>query len=188
MNTHEHRALFLDRDGVIIEDVGYPHRLEDLRFKEELIPYLKWAAGQGFKLISVSNQAGIARGLFSMEQYQVFQKEVEKGLRDRGVVLDGVYFCPCHPQGTVPPYNTDSVNRKPKPGLFLEAQRVFNLDLSRSFMLGDKFSDRIELPGLRCLILRSRYTEHAPEGTFKDIDAIFEEISHEIHGNNKLPD
>lgn len=176
MNTQKCRALFLDRDGVIIEDVGYPHRLEDLRFREKLIPHLKWAAGRGLKLISVSNQAGIAKGLFSMEQYRVFQEGVEKGLLDRGVLLDGVYFCPCHPQGIIPPYNIESLNRKPKPGMFLEAQRNFNLDLTGSFMIGDKFSDRIELPGLRCLILRSRYTVHDPEGTFSDIDAVFEEI------------
>ncbi|MDC7222658.1 MAG: HAD family hydrolase [Spirochaetales bacterium] len=176
----KNRALFLDRDGVIIEDVSYPHRPEDLHLREGLIPHLKWAREQGFKLIIVTNQSGIARGIFTVDQFEAFQELVNGALRDRGVSIDGVYYCPFLEEGSVAPFDRDSEDRKPKAGMFLKAREDFSLSLEDSFMVGDKFSDRIEYPGLRSLILRSPYTEGCGGVLYEDFDALFREIEREI--------
>ena len=178
------RAIFLDRDGTLIEDVPYPHRREHLRLREDLIPHLKWAKSRGFKLIVASNQSGIARGLFTVQQYEAFQTMVEEELARKGVVLDGAYYCPYHKDGMLEPWNCDSIDRKPGPGMFLRAKEDFNLDLSQSFMIGDNFSDRIALPELQCYILKSRYTADKPDEIFADFDAIFKEIMDAVHTDN----
>lgn len=172
------RALFLDRDGVLIEDVSYPHRLEDLHLTADIIPHLLWAQTAGIKLIIVTNQAGIAKGKFTMDDFVAFQSELIDQLKQRGVDITKTYFCPCHKEGIVTPFNIDSPDRKPKPGMFLKAEKEFNLDLSRSYMIGDKFSDNILVPELKCFILESGYTrEHADAGkTYPDLDTIFGEI------------
>ncbi|MBN2627150.1 MAG: HAD family hydrolase [Spirochaetales bacterium] len=175
------RALFLDRDGIVIEDVSYPHKPADLHIREDLIPHLKKARKRGFKLIIVTNQAGIARGKFTLEQYESFQDLVNRELEKRGVTPDAVYYCPYHEKGIVEPYNRASEDRKPRPGMFLKAQKDFDLDLSRSFMVGDKSSDRIELPQLRCYILQSPYTEaQGDRDTYESFEALFEEMEHEL--------
>jgi D-glycero-D-manno-heptose 1,7-bisphosphate phosphatase len=177
---YKNKALFLDRDGIIIEDVSYPCQREDLHIQEELIPYLKWAVSQGYKLIIVTNQSGISRGIFTVDQYEAFQNLVNEALAERGVDIDGVYYCPYLKEGTVVPFNRDSEDRKPKPGMILKARDDFALSLEDSFMIGDKFSDIIEYPGLRSFILRSPYTEGHSEHTYDDFASLFQEIKNGI--------
>jgi D-glycero-D-manno-heptose 1,7-bisphosphate phosphatase len=174
------KALFLDRDGIMIEDVAYPHKPEDLHIKEELIPHLLWAQKQGFKLIIVTNQAGIAKGKFTLEQYQTFQNLLLNELQKRQVIITAVYFCPYHKNGTVAPYNVDSPLRKPAPGLFLQAQKDHDLNLSQSFMIGDKSSDNIQIPELRCYILKSPYTIKDKIKTYNNFNEIFGVIKNEL--------
>lgn len=173
------KALFLDRDGVIIQDVSYPHKIEELHINSEIIPYLKWATASGFKLIIITNQAGIAKGKFTIDQYRVFQNELISRLKKLGVNITATYFCPYHKDGIVEPYNIESNDRKPKPGMVLKAIKDYNIDVKKSFMIGDKFSDNIELNGLRCFILKSGYNVGSP-GTYDTIDDIFKELQHGI--------
>lgn len=170
------KALFLDRDGVLIDDVSYPHRLEDLHIKEEIIPHLKWASDQGFLLVIATNQAGIAKGKFTLEDYNLFQNKLETDLEKLGVKINATYYCPYHRDGIVKEYCLDSDLRKPKPGMFYQAKEEYNLDIEKSYMIGDKFSDNIELEGLTCYILESQYTTGVSGKTYRDIDSIFKEI------------
>jgi len=173
------RALFLDRDGIIIKDVSYPHKIKDLIINNEIIPYLKHFLELGFKLIIVTNQAGISKGKFTMDQYKEFQEELIHRLSLLGVNITDTYFCPYHKDGVVEPFNVDSYDRKPKPGMFLKAAKDHNIDISRSFMIGDKFSDIIELESLKCYILESEYNRGEP-GTYTTVDDIFWEINSEL--------
>lgn len=173
------KALFLDRDGILIEDVSYPHKIEDMHIKEDIISHLKWAQKEGFLLIIITNQAGIAKGKFTEGDYHLFQKKLIKELSRRGVNITKTYFCPYHKDGIVEPYNTESFNRKPEPGMIMEAEKDFQIDVTKSFMIGDKFSDNINYSSLKCYILSSQYTL-GKSGTYNSFDEIFKEIRNEI--------
>jgi D-glycero-D-manno-heptose 1,7-bisphosphate phosphatase len=126
------KAIFLDRDGTLMKDVGYCCKPDDVELLEgvsELLPKLKSA---GFKLIIVTNQSGIGRGYFTEEDFWSVQHELEKQL---GLgVIDSTYFCADTPEN-------ESERRKPNPGMLLEASRALGIDLEQSYMVGDKPSD-----------------------------------------------
>ena len=135
-------AAFLDRDGVLIEDSGYPHRPEDLR----LIPGAAQAVARlkatGYVTVIVTNQSGVARGLFSEDRMWAFNAELVDLLASDGAVIDAVYACPFLPDAPVAAYaHPDHPDRKPNPGMLLRAAQALDLDLSRSLMIGDRASD-----------------------------------------------
>ncbi|MBI5400306.1 D-glycero-beta-D-manno-heptose 1,7-bisphosphate 7-phosphatase [Candidatus Saganbacteria bacterium] len=135
------KAVFLDRDGTIIEDVGYLNKPSEIKFisgSQEAIKKLKAA---GYKVIVITNQAGVARGLITEDMLQTIDKVLHKWILNSGTHLDGLYYCPHHPEHGVYPYKQACECRKPHPGLILKAQKDFAIDLSRSFMVGDKASD-----------------------------------------------
>src|SRR5450432_4670582 len=143
-------AIFLDRDGTLMREVNYcsdPKQVEVFPDVSEALLRLKAA---GYKLIVISNQAGIGRGYFTEEQYRAVEAEVERAVLPAN--FDGVYFCPDRPD-----LATD--RRKPAPGMVFEAQRDHNIDLSRSFFIGDKAID-IECgrnAGVRTILVKTGY-------------------------------
>jgi D-glycero-D-manno-heptose 1,7-bisphosphate phosphatase len=154
----KNKALFLDRDGVVNEDVRYAHKPEQIRFCDGIFDLCEAALAKGYLLVVVTNQAGIAKGHFTEEEVRNIHQWIADRFASRGIRLTAFYYCPFHANGSVPEYRKDSACRKPKPGMFLEAAADHNIDLSASLMVGDKVSDRIELPGLRCIIVKSAYT------------------------------
>jgi D-glycero-D-manno-heptose 1,7-bisphosphate phosphatase len=135
------RAVFMDRDGTISEEVGYVNHVSRYRvfpFAAEAVRALNDA---GWLAILVTNQAGVARGYFKEELigevHGVLAEELERG----GARLDAVYYCPHHPFVGEPPYRFDCDCRKPRPGLLLRAADELGLDLSRCWMVGDRYSD-----------------------------------------------
>ncbi len=130
------RALFLDRDGVVNVYRPYVYRIEDFEFRPGILPLCRAARDRGFKLVIITNQAGIARGLYGEEDFQVLMDWVRAQLRAEGIILDGIYHCPHHPDFSGP---CDC--RKPAPGMLLRAQRELDLDLSRSVLIGDRIPD-----------------------------------------------
>ncbi len=150
-------CLFLDRDGVVIEDTEYPHRPEDLRILENVIPLIKWAKSQGWWVLVASNQSGVARGKFTMQELQGFTDLLDAQLRARGAAVDHYYYCPFFKDGVLAEYSRESDLRKPKPGMFLQAMKDYSIDIEKSYMVGDRMTDVIELPGLRTLLLRGKY-------------------------------
>lgn len=137
-------AVFLDRDGVLIEDVGLltaPVRIQVLPGVPEALRLLKSA---GYLLPVVSNQTIVARGLATEAETGALQQEVEDRLRELGApALDGFYFCPHHPRATLAAYRGPCACRKPLPGLLLQAAAERGIDLKRSFMVGDRPTDLI---------------------------------------------
>jgi len=138
------QAVFLDRDGTVNEEMGYinhPDRFIILPQVPEAIRLLK---KNNFKVILVSNQAGVAKGYFPIELIEEIHQILQERLRKEDATLDAIYYCPHHPQGSVSLYKKDCSCRKPKPGLIYKAQKDFNLAVNKSYVVGDRFKD-IEL-------------------------------------------
>ena len=135
------KAAFLDRDGVINKDKAYVHRWEDFEFVPGAIEGMRRLQAQGFALVIVTNQSGLARGYYTETQYQQLTDALRQELVRQGVQLDGVYHCPHHPQGNVPHLAIDCDCRKPAPGLVLQAARELGLSLPDSLLIGDKPGD-----------------------------------------------
>jgi D-glycero-D-manno-heptose 1,7-bisphosphate phosphatase len=148
-------AAFIDRDGVINVDRHYVHRIEDFEVLPGVVQGLRLLAQQGFALVVVTNQAGIARGLYTLDQYLVLTQHMRSVLATQGVQLDGVYHCPHHPEGRVAAFTGDCSCRKPSPGMLLQAAAELHLDLSRSVMIGDKPTDAAagKAAGVRLTVL-----------------------------------
>lgn len=134
-------AAFIDRDGVINEELHHVHRIEDFHLLPGAVEGLSTLAAAGFALVVVTNQGGIAKGLYTPADFHTLTAHMRTHLASRGVQLAGVYHCPHHPEGTVPEWSTACDCRKPQPGLLLQATRELGLDPSRSVMIGDKLSD-----------------------------------------------
>lgn len=134
-------AIFLDRDGTINHDHGYVHQVDDFQFIEGSIEAMQQLKTQGFALVLITNQSGIARGIFTEQQFMQLTEWMDWSLADRDVDLDGIYFCPHHPDGSVAGYSHTCGCRKPQPGMFLSAQQQLNIDLVSSWMVGDKLED-----------------------------------------------
>jgi histidinol-phosphate phosphatase family protein len=133
--------VFLDRDGVLIEDTGYPDDPDAISLLPGVGSGLRALREAGWRLIVVSNQSGIARGMFPLERLHAIHDRLRELLAQEGVVLDALYFCPHHPRGTTEPFNTACDHRKPSPGMLLSAASEFSLDLHDCWMVGDKESD-----------------------------------------------
>ena len=128
------RALFLDRDGTIIRDVGYPRDPAKVELLPGAAEALASATELGYAPVIVSNQSGVARGLIAPSEARDVQARVEELFAERGVTFAGAWFCFHGPDEGCP-------CRKPAPGMLVEAARELSLDLGRSIMLGDKASD-----------------------------------------------
>ena len=135
------RALFLDRDGVVNQEIGYLHRAEDVRWMEGIVPLCRTAMRLGYKLIVVTNQSGIARGLYTQQQFDELTVWMLGELGRDQVVLDAVYCCPFHPEYGVGEYKCEHEDRKPGPGMLRRAERELGVDLNASVMVGDRCSD-----------------------------------------------
>jgi D-glycero-D-manno-heptose 1,7-bisphosphate phosphatase len=135
------RALFLDRDGVVNEEVGYLHRAEEVRFVDGIFPLCRTATRLGYRLIVVTNQAGIARGYYSEADFHVLMEFMRGQLRAEGVELDAVYYCPFHPEHGIGEYKREHEDRKPGTGMLLRGATEFGVELRESVMVGDRCSD-----------------------------------------------
>lgn len=136
------RTAFLDRDGIINVDHGYVYRVEDFQFVEGFPELALSLKKLGYLLIVITNQSGVARGLYSLGDVHTFHKQISQQLYEAvGVRIDGFYICPHHPKGNVSAFAIECNCRKPKPGLIEKAMADYAIDLSQSFVLGDKDSD-----------------------------------------------
>jgi len=130
------RAVFLDRDGTIIEDPGYLHEPDKVRLLPGAAEAIKRLNDAGFLVVTTSNQSGIARGLFPMTDYEAVQRQLGALLAAHGARLDGGYFCPHHPRFTGP-----CECRKPGLKQFQDAQAALDIDFEQSWWVGDRLSD-----------------------------------------------
>lgn len=134
-------ALFLDRDGVINEEAGYLYRREDVRWVEGIFDLVRSARHLGLKVVVVTNQSGIARGLYTTEEFLDLMQWMRGCFWSKGAELDGIYHCPYHPIHGIGKWKREHMDRKPGPGMLLRAARDLDLDLRRSVLVGDRCSD-----------------------------------------------
>lgn len=134
-------ALFLDRDGVIHREVGYLSKPEEVEFLPGIFELCRSAKAMDFKLIIITNQSGIARGLYSEEQFHTLMRWMIEQFTKAHITIDGYYFCPHHPVHGIGGYRKDCSSRKPQPGMILQAANEHSIDLQRSLLIGDRCSD-----------------------------------------------
>jgi D-glycero-D-manno-heptose 1,7-bisphosphate phosphatase len=135
------RALFLDRDGVINHEVGYLHRSSDVRWVDGIFPLCRTALSLGYKLVVVTNQSGIARGLYTQADFDALMDWMREQFLAQQAPLDAVYCCPFHPEHGIGRYKREHEDRKPGPGMLLRAARDLSLNLGQSILIGDRCSD-----------------------------------------------
>jgi D-glycero-D-manno-heptose 1,7-bisphosphate phosphatase len=158
-------AIFLDRDGTLVEEAGYADRLERLIFYPYSIDAVRLLNRAGYAVVVVTNQAGVARGIFK----ESFVAEAHRHISDRlaagGARVDGFYYCPHHPEASVAEYRQTCTCRKPQPGMFTRAAEELDIALDKSFVVGDRWHDLEagQRVGVRGVLVRTGYgrTEEA---------------------------
>ncbi len=134
-------ALFLDRDGVLNVDQGYVCEVRNWQWMDGAAACVKAFKARDWFVFIVTNQSGIAYDHYSLEDMQRVHAHMRRGFEDAGTGVDAIYHCPYHPEGTNPAYRKDSFDRKPKPGMLLQAMADFPVKRELSFLIGDKPTD-----------------------------------------------
>jgi D-glycero-D-manno-heptose 1,7-bisphosphate phosphatase len=134
-------ALFLDRDGVINEEIGYLHDARDCVFTDGIFELCAGYRAHGFRVVVVTNQSGLARGYYSLAAFAGLMRWMCNEFARKSTPIDAVYYCPFHPAATVPALRIASRLRKPGPGMLERAARDWRIDLARSVLVGDSEAD-----------------------------------------------
>ena len=135
------KAVFLDRDGTINEEMGYINHISRFKIFSFVPEAIRILNESGYKVIVVTNQSGVARGYFDEQLVREVHKKLLHKVELTGARIDAIYYCPHHPDEGKPPYRIDCECRKPKTGMIQKAKKAFNLDMARSFMIGDRYKD-----------------------------------------------
>ncbi|SDE96293.1 D,D-heptose 1,7-bisphosphate phosphatase [Mucilaginibacter pineti] len=135
------KAVFLDKDGTLIDDIPYNVNPALIALSKNSQTGLKSLLGAGYLLVVISNQSGVARGFFTERALSSVKNKLNELLGKSGIKLSGFYYCPHHPAGINPGYSIDCDCRKPKPGLIQTAAGELNIDLEKSWMIGDILND-----------------------------------------------
>jgi D-glycero-D-manno-heptose 1,7-bisphosphate phosphatase len=165
-------AVFLDRDGTLVEEAGYLERLERLEFFPYSVDAVRLLNRAGYPVVVVTNQAGVARGLFDETFVATVHRRIADVMEAGGARIDGFYYCPHHPDGTVAEYRRACECRKPQPGLLRQAATDLRLDLLRSIVIGDRWHDleagaAVESRGVLVRTGYGREAEHAPQAAVR---------------------
>jgi D-glycero-D-manno-heptose 1,7-bisphosphate phosphatase len=152
-------AVFVDRDGTINEQMGYVNHVSRFKILPGVPQAIRMLNRHGFLVLVVSNQSGVARGYYPLELVKTLHRLMVTRIREKQGTIDGVFFCPHHPAGAVPEFSRDCDCRKPKTGLIEQARKTFEIDLERSFVVGDMCTD-VELAyraGLTGVLVKTGY-------------------------------
>lgn len=151
------KALFLDRDGIMNVDKGYVYKWEDIIWVEEIFDIIKLANERGYKVIVLTNQSGIDKGMYTKDDVDGLHEKMDLYLKQKGLTIDGWYYCA----------EMDSEFRKPRPGMLLQAAKEHSLDFTQSFMVGDKATDVFETDGVfsrpETLLVKGAYNLDHPD-------------------------
>lgn len=135
------KAVFFDRDGVLNEDVAYLYKIADLRWVEGAREAVAYLTQLGYKIFIVTNQSGIARGYYTVDEMQQLHEYMQRAIAADGGKIEKIYYCPHHPEGSVAEYACTCDCRKPKPGMILNALAEYDIDKEQSFLIGDSKRD-----------------------------------------------
>jgi D-glycero-D-manno-heptose 1,7-bisphosphate phosphatase len=172
------RAVFLDRDGTMLEEGNYVDRLDRLIFFPYTIDAIRALNDENFAVVVVTNQSGVARGMYPESFVTEGHEYIDAQVRAGGARVDGYYYCPHHPEGSVTALRQDCDCRKPRPGQLLQAAKDLNLDLPQSFIIGDRWKD-IEAGkavGARAVLVRTGYGREAEQTKRDDDTAVVDNL------------
>ncbi len=160
------RAVFLDRDGTVNEEVGFLNNPDQLKLIAGTPEAVKLLNNMDFLTIIVSNQSGIARGFLSETQLHQIHRRLKNMLREIGAIIDNIYYCPHHPEAEIFRYRKDCKCRKPKPGMLRRAAEEMEIDLQKSYLIGDKLSDLAAgfAAGCRTVLVLTGYGRKSQQG------------------------
>ena len=154
-NKKVNKALFLDRDGVLMEDVGYIGEVERVKIKKEFTDIVKYANEKNYITIVTTNQAGVSYNYYTNDDVKNVHNYLYQEYKKHDAIIDDFYYCPYHIKGNVEEYKLLSVLRKPEAAMHLTACKKYNIDLTSSFMIGDRDSDIIKIPFLKTLLIKT---------------------------------
>jgi len=163
-------AVFVDRDGTLIREVGYLARLDQIKLLPRVPEAIRLLQSHGLKVVMVTNQSAVARQIISEQQLHQIHREIERALDQGGAYLDGLYYCPHHPTEGTYPYRVSCRCRKPQPGLVERACLDLGLDPRVSYVIGDQMSD-MELAarsGARGILIESQTSRGGRSGGKRD--------------------
>lgn len=168
------KALFLDRDGIINVDKTYIYKYEDIEWVDGVFDLIHFANSNGFLVIVLTNQSGVAQGMYKEEDVKELHIKMTSFLKTKNLHIDDWFYCTEY----------DSECRKPRPGMMIEAQKRYDIDLFKSFMVGDKASDVLEIEGPITYLLRGNYPLNSLDKNkaevFNSLNEILEKIQNEI--------
>ena len=172
------KAVFLDRDGTIVVHEHYLSSPEQLKLLPNAVEGLRLFQEHGFLVVIVTNQSGIARGIFDEERLSLIHKKLAQMLEEEGIVLDGIYYCPHLKEGIVEQYKVECDCRKPSPGMLLDAARRYNIDLPQSLMIGDSEADMQagKTAGCTCMLIKSDRVNGAASASLSGIDYVVNDL------------
>ena len=167
------RAVFLDRAHTLTEDPGYISDPKAVKLLPGVELAIKSMSQAGYRMVVVTNQSAVARGLVTIETLESVHEEMCRQLADHDAELDAIYYCPYHPEGTVEPYARESDLRKPQPGMLLAASDELDIDLSTSWMVGDSPRDveAGQRAGCHTIRVRSGASQGQGDGEIEDVQA-----------------
>lgn len=142
-NQFKRPAIFLDRDGVINYDKGYTHMYKNFKFKPNVTKALKFLQNKGYYIFIITNQAGIAKGIFSLNDFFILHKKINNYLIKKKIFINDIRYCPYHPKAKIKKYKKKTSYRKPGNLMILDILKNWDIDLKKSFMIGDKLSDKL---------------------------------------------
>ena len=173
--THLSPTVFLDRDGTLIEEVGYLSHLDRIALYPWSIESVKLLNRAGFKVVVVTNQAGVARGRFDEDFIDEAHRFLDQKFGDGGATIDKFYYCPHHPEASVEAYRCECDCRKPKAGMLWKAAQELQLELSHSFVIGDRLSDLRLGPavGAKSVLVRTGYGETTARELTDDVEVAY---------------
>lgn len=176
------RVVFLDRDGTINVEKKYLYKPEDFEFIEGTQEAIRLLNEAGYKVVVITNQAGVARGYYTEEDVDRLHRYINKRLAESGAHIDAFYYCPHHPENGIGKYQIACDCRKPKIGMFLQAEKLFDIDKGNSWMIGDKLID-IEAGknyGVRTVLVRTGYGREME--IYAEADRVYDNLKSAVDG------
>lgn len=186
------KALFLDRDGIINEDKGYTHRIEEFIFRDGIFELCKAAQDAHYLLVIITNQAGIARGYYTEEDFRRLTDWMIVQFSEHDIEITDVEFCPYHPVHGIGQYKRDSFRRKPHPGMIIDACKKYDIVAHQSIMVGDNETDILAAKSagieICCLLTKNNNTIY-PKGTkvfsYNDLSGVTEYLKRIFRNTNR---